>query len=134
MSDEERRIWPRKACALPLRFRVLVKDVKAAVAAEQDSDPASRQVPVATRSVMEGEVLNLSERGVFFRSKERVSIGTALEMFFTLPRELTGRSPEEIRCNARVVHIRHSGETEGFAGIGARVEHFEPIRARSWAN
>jgi hypothetical protein len=38
-----------------------------------------------------------------------VQRGESLDMFFTLPRELTGRQPEQVRCSAPVAHI--DGET-----------------------
>jgi hypothetical protein len=86
----------------------------------------------AARTIMEGQVVNLSEHGLFFHAAEEVSVGAALEMFFTLPRELTGRSPEQVRCTARVVHVNQVAEAGGPAGMGANVERFEPVVARRW--
>jgi hypothetical protein len=38
--------------------------------------------------------VDLSERGTYyFRSQEKLGIGDPLEIIFTLPTELTGRSP-----------------------------------------
>jgi hypothetical protein len=90
---------------------------------------------LANAILMDGEALNLSERGVYFTSRERVQVGEPLEMFFTLPRELTGRGPEQVRCRARVVHVDDRADLQGARGIGATVERFEPVLPpRNWAN
>jgi hypothetical protein len=61
-------------------------------------------------------------------------MGQLFEMYFTLPKELTGRTPENVRCSARVVHLDEGGQT-GVQGVGACVDRFEPVTAiRNWAN
>jgi hypothetical protein len=63
-----------------------------------------------------------------------LSVGQSIDMYFTLPTELTGREPENIRCNAHVVHVDADGQA-GLRGIGACVEQFEPVTAvRNWSN
>jgi hypothetical protein len=53
----------------------------------------------------------------------------------TLPRELTGRSPEEVRCSALVVHVEDHADHQGYTGVGASIERFEPVNVtRNWAN
>ncbi|HXU48286.1 MAG TPA: PilZ domain-containing protein [Candidatus Binatia bacterium] len=90
---------------------------------------------MASRGILEGEAVNLSERGIYFRSRENVSIGAPLEIYFRLPRELTGRSAEEVRCSARVVHVEQAESNGGLTGVGATVERFEPISMiRNWHN
>lgn len=135
MSANERRTSPRKQCVVPLRFRV-VADGQAAqagdLAAGFGTQPAKPSIYAAT---CEGEAFNLSERGVYFRSRERLNVGELLEMYFTLPRELTGRAPEQVRCRARVIHVEDHTDHRGTTGIGAYVEHFEPLmERRNWAN
>lgn len=125
MSGRERRISPRKDCAVPLRFRVLSGGSGIAPLAEFGG---GRMVAaVASRGILEGEAVNLSERGIYFRSRERVTIGAPLEIYFRLPRELTGRSAEEVRCSARVVHVEQADSNDGLSGYGATVERFEPV-------
>jgi len=117
VPGNERRSSPRQECAVPLRFRVL----------------ADGQGPVA--ATCEGQAFNLSEHGVYFRSRDRVRVGQRLEMYFTLPRELAGRAPEQVRCTARVVHVEEETDQRGTTGVGAFVERFEPLRERrDWAN
>jgi hypothetical protein len=56
-------------------------------------------------------------------------------MHLTLPRELTGRNPEQVRCSARVVHVEDLSGSEGIAGVGAIVDRFEAVAAeRDWSN
>ncbi len=86
-------------------------------------------------SAVAGETVNLSERGVYFRSRHAVSVGQPIEMYLTLPRELTGRSPEEVRCSALVVHVEDHADQQGFTGVGASIERFEPVNVgHNWAN
>lgn len=141
MSSNERRIAPRKVCVMPIRFRILTNDPAASTKPEFAGSGASmndfrlvRSMPVHL-AVLEGETVNLSERGIYFRSQQEVSIGEPLEMYFTLPRELTGRNPEEVRCQARVVHVDKSADHDGIVGVGASIERFVPLGAiRNWDN
>ncbi len=114
MSSKERRLAPRKEIAVPLRFHL----------------DTSAQSETFT-----GETVNLSERGIYFTVNRALTVGAALEMFFVIPQELTGRKAEEVRCTGRVVHVHPGLGRNGLTGIGARIEHFEPIRAvPKWSN
>ena len=128
MVNKERRIAPRKECTVPLRFRV----AKSVDSLARETAGASARTPFGT---IEGESVNLSERGIYFRSRQRVNVGEPLEMYFTIPRELTGRSAEQVRCSARVVHVEPQADRQGLVGVGAAVERFEPMSsARDWGN
>ena len=132
MAGNERRTSPRKICALPLRLRI--NGNGQSQHAETESEDASP--PPAAAPVMEftGKALNLSERGVYFTCREKLKIGQAIDLYFTLPTELTGRAPENVRCSARVVHV-DEGTAATENGIGASVEQFEPVAAvRNWPN
>jgi len=86
-------------------------------------------------ATFEGHALNLSERGVYFTSREKLTVGEPIEIYLTLPRELTGRSPEPVRCSARVVHVEDRHDQRGMKGIGAIVDRFEAVVARrNWSN
>lgn len=88
-----------------------------------------------SQDAFEGETVNLSERGIHFKSPLQFSIGESVEIYLTLPRELTGRSPEEVCCDARVVHVENEFDAQGMTGVGAQVERFEPLNyKRNWAN
>lgn len=84
----------------------------------------------------EGETINLSERGIYFKSSHSLDVGEPIELFLTLPTELTGRSPEDVRCHARVVHVDQGVDAYGRTGIGAAIERFEPANRwrSSWDN
>ncbi|HKV04212.1 MAG TPA: PilZ domain-containing protein [Candidatus Acidoferrales bacterium] len=135
MSDRERRISPRKRCVVPLRFRVVMNGHNVQpeeITANFGIQTSKDSLYAAT---LEGEALNISERGMYFTSREKLRVGQPLEIYITLPRELTGRSPERVRCSARVVHVDETADPRGMRGIGATVERFEPVlEAREWAN
>ena len=97
--------------------------------------PSQASKPVRVLDMQEGETVNLSERGIYFKTAQKVRVGQAMELYFTLPRELTGRSPEPVRCSARVVHVEQYSDERGWTGVGASVEQFEPLqRFRTWDN
>jgi len=83
----------------------------------------------------EGKALNLSERGLYFTAREKLSIGEPLEIYLTIPRELTGRGPEPVRCRARVVHVDEIYPQQGVKGVGAIVDRYETVAmSRNWGN
>ena len=138
MSAKERRIAPRKACAIPLRFRVLTHFVRSGVGASAGGfllgqEPWQKQSGGA--AIEDGQSVNFSERGIYFKATSKLNVGEPIEIYVTLPTELTGRHPEAVRCSARVVHIDHSLNESGTSGVGAAIERFEPIRdPRRWDN
>ncbi len=135
MSGKERRTSPRKDCQVPLRFRVVSNGHNAQAQEIAASYGMQESKAFAYAATLEGQAVNLSERGLYFTSRETVHVGEPLEIYFTLPAELTGRTAEHVRCSARVVHVDGTTDKAGFRGIGATVERFEPIVAfRNWAN
>ena len=143
--SNERRIAPRKVCAIPIRIRpVVAEPAPIAIAAAKPASSAARMQansgaaasgPTQVLDMQHGETVNLSERGIYFKTPQKPRIGQAMELYFTLPRELTGRSPEPVRCSARVVHVEQQADERGWTGIGAAVERFEPLkRFRTWDN
>jgi len=156
MSSNERRIVPRKIFSIPIRIRPLASESLSVAAGSTESrnaqtssysavpvSPAASLMnsavatskPVRVLDMQEGETVNLSERGIYFKTAQKVKIGQAMEIYFTLPRELTGRSPEPVRCSARVVHVEQYSDERGWTGVGASVEQFEPLqRFRTWDN
>ena len=156
MSSNERRIAPRKIFSIPIRIRPLASESLSVAAGSTVSrsattssysavpvSPASSLMnsavatskPVRVLDMQEGETVNLSERGIYFKTAQKVKIGQAMEIYFTLPRELTGRNPEPVRCSARVVHVEQYSDERGWTGVGASVEQFKPLqRFRTWDN
>jgi hypothetical protein len=129
MANSERRDSPRTPCTVPVRFRILAKSLS--FVGEEPLAPKG-SIHSAT---MEGEALNLSEFGIYFKSRENLKVGEELEMYLTLPRDFTGRGGEQVRCSARVVRAEERANAQGVRGFGARIERFEPIAVkRNWDN
>jgi len=134
MSGQERRISPRKECVIPVRFRIVKNGTKPSDASVRSTESARGPLTHAHFGTLDGETVNLSERGIYFISGEKVRIGEELEIYFTLPLEVTGRRSEKVRCHARVIHAE-ALDQEGLTGAGAIVQRFEPVSApRNWDN
>jgi PilZ domain len=121
--SKERRVAPRKFCTLPVRFRVRT-DIFAPEPQERAYARGERAAAALSPSVLEGETVNISTLGIYFKSREGVAFGEELEMSFRLPGELTGRTAEDVRCEARVVHVNASIDGKGTAGIGVAIGRF----------
>ncbi|HUO35088.1 MAG TPA: PilZ domain-containing protein [Candidatus Acidoferrum sp.] len=135
MNSIERRMSPRKLFAAPIRFRFLSEQVAASIGVvKPGAAAAATRSAVASVDQFEGEAIDISERGVCFLSGEKIEVGEAVEMLFTLPRDLTGRNTEDVRCNARVVHVDKVGQN-GAWKVGAYVESYKPLQSyRTWDN
>src|SRR5215469_12700427 len=125
MATEERRVSPRKECLVPIRFRVVQNGNARADQAVRLTDSGRGSGTHAHFGMMEGQAVNLSERGVYFVCRENVMTGEEVEMFFTIPSALTGRAAESIRCRARVVHAEPLAGNRELTGAGAAVDRFE---------
>jgi hypothetical protein len=134
-EKDDRRFTTRKAYTLPVRYSVLTEELVSVPYENPRASTANRthRLPESLRTAREGQTVNLSERGLYFTSHENVHVGEPLEIFFTLPTELTGRSPEQVCCRARVVHVDKF--EQGSVGIGAAIERFERIsKGHNWDN
>jgi hypothetical protein len=47
-----------------------------------------------------------------------------IEATIRMPAEVTGNSAQEMRCTARVVHVRNEPYGDGRIGFGAEIETF----------
>ena len=115
MSSSERRIDSRVNISVPLRFRALNN-------------------PGATEQVAEAE--NISQRGMYFLTHVPLKVGTAVEVSLRMPQELAGKVASDVKCVARVVHVRPSSGPGGMLGIGLHIERYEAqtsVRDR-WAS
>ncbi|HKS68183.1 MAG TPA: PilZ domain-containing protein [Candidatus Acidoferrales bacterium] len=135
MSNQERRRAPRKECLVPIRFRIIENGHSQPDSAVRLADSARGAITHARFGLAEGQVQNLSERGVYFVCREKVAVGEEVELFFTLPAELTGRPPESVRCHARIVYAEPLERNPELMGAGVSVNRFEPVaRSRNWSN
>jgi Tfp pilus assembly protein PilZ len=104
MSSSERRIDTRVNIRVPLRFRAL-------------NNPGS------TEQAAESE--NISQRGLYFLSDVPLKIGTPVEVSLHMPQELAEKVASDVKCVARVVHVRPSSAVGGKSGIGLHIERYE---------
>ena len=107
MKVSERRQLTRLSLRTPLRFRAL------GVAAD--------------RTEHFTEALNVSRGGFFFASSAPLQVGMPIEATLRMPAEVTGNSAQEMRCTARVVHVRNEPYGDGRIGFGAEIEKFQTI-------
>ena len=115
MKASERRQLARISLRTPLRFRAL------GVAADKTEHFT--------------EALNISRGGFFFASSAPLQVGMPLEATVRMPAEVTGSASQEMRCTARVVHVRNEPYGDGRIGFGAEIEKFEEIPPQErWAN
>jgi hypothetical protein len=104
MSLTERRVDTRVNIRVPLRFRAL-------------NNPGS------VEQVAESE--NISQRGILFATSVPLKVGTPLEVSLKMPQELTGKTASDVKCVARVIHVRPGAFSGGRAGIGLHIERYE---------
>lgn len=74
MSTKERRLTPRKGCSIPVRFRTFTSEyspveVTAAAANRLSAKVSSVRMATNEEEIFEGETINLSERGISFKSE-----------------------------------------------------------------
>jgi len=140
MTSKERRLAPRKPCSIPIHFRSYTSEYAPAAVGVAAAGGSARQERSSKgqstyQETVVGETFNISERGIGFKSPLRFSVGESVEMYFTLPQELTGRRAEQVRCNARVVHVDSNADALGRSAVGAEVERFETTNVgRAWEN
>ena len=104
MKTSERRMDTRVDVRVPLRFRALNN-------------------PGATEQTANSE--NISQRGMYFLTNVPLKIGTPVEVSLRMPQEIGGRVPSDVKCVARVVHVRQSSSPGGLSGIGLHIERYE---------
>jgi hypothetical protein len=124
--SKERRTALRTPCAVPVRFRVRT-EIFAPEPPERTHARGEQFSATRSIGVQEGETINISELGIYFKSTKQVAFGEEIEVSLKLPVELTGRGPEHVRCSARVVHVKPSIDGKGTSVIGAAIGRFAKI-------
>jgi len=76
------------------------------------------------------EALNISRGGFFFASSAPLQVGMPIEATIRMPAEVMGNSAQEVRCTARVVHVRNEPYGDGRIGFGAEIEKFQTVAVR----
>ena len=100
----ERRQLERFRTRIPLRFRTLGL--------------------AGDRSEHFSEAINVSRGGFFFVTSAPLQVGMPIEATIRMPTEVTGASPEETHCRARVVHAKPDSYSDGRMGFGAEIEGY----------
>ena len=115
MSSSERRLDTRVNICVPLRFRAL-------------------NSPGATEQFAESE--NISQRGVYFLTNVPLKIGTPVEVSLRMPQAIAGKATSDVRCLARVVHVKPTSAPGGRLGIGLHIERYEAktVISERWAS
>jgi PilZ domain len=103
----DRRLATRHALRTSLRFRI-----------RKSAIPEQR-----------AETQDLSERGVFFATKSPMSVGTAIELLFKMPQEITGKKTTEWRCTGHVVRVVPQTLPDQNLGVGVEFDFYEISQA-----
>ncbi len=106
MTWNEKRLAKRINLTIALRFR-----------------------PVTTTPVLQqkAESVNVSHTGVYFVTDYPVEVGSPLEMFLQMPKEVTGKTAADLRCTARVVHVQPNCFPGGKSGVGVHIERYDVL-------
>ena len=106
MAESDRRNVQRFQLKLPLVVRC------------GKNGEGSDKVSTATRDV--------SSRGVYFFLPKEIGEGAPVEIYMTLPNELTLAGPVQVRC---LGHVHRSEKLEtGELGVVATIERYEFLR------
>jgi len=106
LSEADRRSVQRFQLKLPLVVRC------------SKNGEGADKVSTATKDV--------SSRGVYFFLPQEIGEGAPLEIFMTLPNELTMAGPVQVRC---LGHVHRSEKLEtGQLGVVATIERYEFLR------
>ncbi len=108
MKADERRLTPRHNLKIPLRVQ---------------------PVGLPRAPVRLAESTNVSSRGIYFSSDLPFQVGTALEVTFRMPEEVTGEAPREWICKGRVVRTDAENGSSGRTGIGVEIQSYEVSKA-----
>lgn len=101
VDPTERRTSRRFTMVLPLALRL------------QDSSGSIEK---------RGETRDVSFRGLYFWTDEKLEPGSSIEFVLTLPKEITMTRDVNIHCFARVTRVEPNQQTRG---VAARIERYE---------
>jgi len=105
-TSAERRISRRHSLKTPLRLRIW-------------KSPAPER---------QEQSLNLSPHGVYFATDTPFREGETIEVFFSMPEEITDEPATEWRCTGHVVRVDRAESSTGRVGVGVRFDCYEVSR------
>jgi hypothetical protein len=71
------------------------------------------------------ESVNLSENGVYFTTDCVLHEGEIVELFLSMPEELTGAPAAIWQCTGHVAHVHPTGSPRGILGVGVQFDCYE---------
>jgi hypothetical protein len=105
MIRTERRLVDRLTLKIPLRVSILKS-------AKQEH---------------RAESLNVSSRGVYFRTNLPLRKGTPVHVMFEMPEEVTHKPASEWRCTGHVVHVQPSSFPDDAICVGVAFDCYEVL-------
>jgi PilZ domain len=75
------------------------------------------------------ESLNLSRRGIYFATDTALAEGEAVELFLTIPEEISGEPETEWRYTGHVLRVDRVDSAAGIFGVGVQFDCYEVSRA-----
>lgn len=79
------------------------------------------------------ETLDVSSRGLYFTADGGFAPGSAVEVFLTLPHEITLAGPVKVRCQGRVVRVESPQNSHRRMGVAAVIDRYEFLRSEEGA-
>jgi len=78
----------------------------------------------------EGVTENISRSGVLFRAKQLLGVGTAIDMAFMLPVEISGEAHAEVNCHGRIIRLELATNAHDLSGVAATILNYRFLRAK----
>ena len=103
IPSTERRLAPRLNVKLPIRIRV----------------------PKSTLPEQWAESLNVSPRGIYLTTDLSLQKGSAVQLTFEMPEEVSKKPVSEWRCTGHVVHVRPNRSSQGAICVGVAFDCYE---------
>lgn len=88
---------------------------------------AHRSVSEHTESIT-GITRDISIRGLYFTTEQKIALGCELELAFTLPSELTQGTEVLVRAKGKVIRSEREGPGD-LIGLATVIEKYETVRA-----
>ncbi len=104
------------------------------VASKQNKRGAPRipyRAPVSIRkgtesSGLPAESRDISSRGLFFFTRDKISEASDIELVLMMPKEVSPSGPQWVCCHATVVRVEEDRERGGF-GVAAEIRRCQAL-------
>ena len=89
--------------------------------------PVRVHIPKSTEPDQWAESLNVSPRGICFVTDLSLQKGSAVDMTFEMPEEVSKKPPSEWRCTGHVVHVQQGGPSQWAICVGVAFDCYEVL-------